>query len=66
MTWWTGDGHITLPKAVIRLLVEAAMALREQIVQDVYDNAPTCTPRSAYQCSMRSPRSPRSSPSPTC
>jgi len=40
MTCWTGDGHITLPKAVIRLLAEAAMALREQIVQEVYDNDP--------------------------
>ncbi len=37
MTWWTEDGHITLPKAVTRLLAEAAMALREEIIQEVYE-----------------------------
>jgi hypothetical protein len=37
MTWWTEDGHITLPKAVIRLLAEAAMALREGTVQEIYE-----------------------------
>jgi hypothetical protein len=44
MTWWTEDGHITLPKAVIRLLAEAAMALREQIVQEIYDECPDLHP----------------------
>ena len=37
MTWWTEDGHITLPQAVIRLLAEAAMALRDQAVQEIYE-----------------------------
>jgi hypothetical protein len=40
MTWWTEDGHITLPKAVINLLTEAAMALREEIIQEIYDESP--------------------------
>ena len=44
MTWWTEDGHITLPKAMIRLLAEAAMALREQIVQEIYDECPDLHP----------------------
>jgi hypothetical protein len=38
MTWWTEDGHITLPKVVINLLAEAAMALRDESIQEVYDN----------------------------
>jgi hypothetical protein len=38
MTWWTEDGHITLPKAVINLLAEAAMGLRDEIIQEIYDN----------------------------
>jgi hypothetical protein len=38
MSWWTEDGHITLPKAVINLLAEAAMALREEFIQEIYDN----------------------------
>src|SRR5262245_32029454 len=37
MTWWTEDGHITLPKAVIRLLAEAAIWLREGTVQEIYE-----------------------------
>jgi hypothetical protein len=37
MTWWTEDGHITLPQAVIRLLTEAAMALRDQAVQEIQE-----------------------------
>jgi hypothetical protein len=37
MTWWTEDGHITLPKAVLSLLAEAAMALREEIIQEIYE-----------------------------
>jgi hypothetical protein len=37
MSWWTEDGHITLPKAVTRLLAEAAMALREEIIQEIYE-----------------------------
>src|SRR5262245_25082228 len=44
MSWWTEDGHITLPKAVIRLLAEAAMALRDQIVQEIYDESPDLHP----------------------
>jgi hypothetical protein len=38
MTWWTEDGNITLPKAVISLLAESAMALRDEIIQEIYDN----------------------------
>jgi hypothetical protein len=37
MTWWTEDGHITLPRPVVTLLAEAAMALREEIVQEIYE-----------------------------
>jgi hypothetical protein len=37
MTWWTEDGHVTLPQAVIRLLAEAAMALRDQAVQEIHE-----------------------------
>ena len=44
MTWWTEDGHITLPQAVIRLLAEAAMALRDQAVQEIHDNDPDLHP----------------------
>src|SRR3954452_10847969 len=44
MTWRTEGGHITLPKAMIRLLAEAAMALREQIVQEIYDECPGLHP----------------------
>src|SRR5690242_19186019 len=44
MTWWTEDGHVTSPKAVISLLVEAAMALREEIVQEIYDKIPDLHP----------------------
>ena len=44
MTWWTEDGHITLPKAVITLLAEAAMRLREEIVQEIYDKNPDLHP----------------------
>jgi hypothetical protein len=40
MTWWTEDGNITLPKPVINLLAEAAMALRDEIIQEIYDNDP--------------------------
>ena len=39
MTWWTEDGHVTMPKPVIDLMAEAAMALREQIVEEItYDD----------------------------
>jgi hypothetical protein len=39
MTWWTGTGHITMPKPVIDLMAEAAMALREEIVSEItYDD----------------------------
>src|SRR3954470_11008526 len=44
MTWWTEDGHVTLPQAAIRLLAEAAMALRDQAVQEIYDNNPDLHP----------------------
>jgi hypothetical protein len=44
MTWWTEDGHVTLPQAAIRLLAEAAMALRDQAVQEIYDNDPDLHP----------------------
>ncbi|MGB2609717.1 MAG: hypothetical protein WBC80_12135 [Isosphaeraceae bacterium] len=48
MTWWTEDGHITLPKAVIALLAEAAMRLREEIVQEIYDKNPDLPPDSGF------------------
>jgi len=44
MTWWTEDGNITLPKAVINLLAEAAMALRDEIIQEIHDNDPDLHP----------------------
>ena len=44
MTWWTEVGHITLPKAVISLLAEAALALRDEIIQEIYDNDPDLHP----------------------
>src|SRR3954469_20026222 len=44
MTWWTEDGNITLPKPVIRLLAEAAVALRDEIIQEIYDNDPGLHP----------------------
>jgi hypothetical protein len=49
MTWWTEDGHITLPKAVISLLAEAAMALRDEIVQEIYDKCPDRHPEVGVQ-----------------
>jgi hypothetical protein len=44
MTWWTEDGNITLPKAVINLLAEAAMVLRDEIIQEIYDESPDLHP----------------------
>ncbi len=44
MTWWTEEGNITLPKAVIDLLAEAAMALRDEIIQEIHDNDPGLHP----------------------
>jgi hypothetical protein len=35
MTWWTEDGHVTMPKPVIDLMAEAAMGLREEIVEEI-------------------------------
>ena len=35
MTWRTGEGHITLPKAAIRLLAEAAVSLRDECIQEI-------------------------------
>ena len=40
MTWWTGAGHVTMPKPVIDLMAEAAMALREEIVSEIRDADP--------------------------
>jgi hypothetical protein len=45
MTWWTGDGHVTMPKAVIDLMAEAAMALREQIVEEITYDDPDLHPQ---------------------
>jgi hypothetical protein len=44
MTWWTEDGHVTMPKPVINLMAEAAMALREQIVEEITYNDPDLHP----------------------
>jgi hypothetical protein len=44
MTWWTGDGHVTMPKAVIDLMAEAAMALREEIVSEITYDDPELRP----------------------
>ena len=44
MTWWTEGGHITLPKAVISLLAEAAMSLRDEIVQEIQEKSPDLHP----------------------
>jgi len=44
MTWWTEKGHVTMPKAVIDLLAEAAMALREEIVQEITSEDPDLHP----------------------
>ena len=40
MSWWTGDGLVTLPKPVIDLLAEAALALREEIVEEIIHDNP--------------------------
>ena len=40
MSWWTGDGHVTLPKPVIDLLAEAALALREEIIEEIIHDNP--------------------------
>ncbi len=44
MTWWTGAGHVTMPKPVIDLMAEAAMALREEIVSEIRDEDPDLHP----------------------
>src|SRR5687767_6908596 len=44
MTWWTEDGHVTMPKPVIALLAEAAMALREEIVEEIGHEDPDLHP----------------------
>jgi len=44
MTWWTGSGHITMPKPVIDLMAEAAMTLREEIVLEISDEDPDFHP----------------------
>src|SRR6516164_9354740 len=44
MTWWTEDGHLTMPKPVIDLMAEAAMALREEIVQEITSVDPDLHP----------------------
>src|SRR5262249_6783508 len=39
MTWWTENGHVTMPKAVTDLRAEAAMTLRDEIVEEMtYDD----------------------------
>ena len=40
MTWWTEDGHVTMPKPVIARMAEAAMALREEIVEEITEEDP--------------------------
>lgn len=44
MTWWTGAGHVTMPKPVIDLMAEAAIALREEIVSEIRDDDPDLHP----------------------
>jgi hypothetical protein len=44
MTWWTGDGHVTMPKPVIDLMAEAAMALREEGVIEMIHGDPEMHP----------------------
>jgi hypothetical protein len=44
MTWWTEDGHVTMPKPVIDLMAEAAMGLREEIVEEITEEDPDLHP----------------------
>lgn len=44
MTWWTEDGHVTMPKPVIELMAEAAMALRDEIVEEIALDDPDLHP----------------------
>jgi hypothetical protein len=44
MTWWTGSGHVTMPKPVIDLMAEAAMDLREEIVSEILYGDPELHP----------------------
>ncbi len=44
MTWWTENGHVTMPQAVIDLMAEAAMALRDEIVQEIECEDPDLHP----------------------
>ena len=37
MTWWTENGHITMPKAVMAMLAKAAISLRDEIVQEIQE-----------------------------
>jgi len=45
MTWWTEDGHVTMPKPVIALMAEAAMAFREEIVEEIIHDEPDLHPQ---------------------
>lgn len=44
MTWWTETGHATVPKAIIDLMAEAAMDLREEIVSEILYEDPELHP----------------------
>ena len=44
MTWWTENGHVTMPKAVIDLMAEAAMALRDEVISEVRCEDPELHP----------------------
>ena len=66
MSWWTGDGHVTLPKPVIDLLAEAALALREEIVEEIiHDNPDLHVEIGVSVFDSLDPKT-QSSPWPTC
>src|SRR5262249_43028215 len=44
MTWWTENGHVTMPKAVTDLRAEAAMTLRDEIVEEITYEDPDLHP----------------------
>jgi hypothetical protein len=35
MTWWTEEGHVVAPKAVVDLLTQAALRLRDESLEEI-------------------------------
>ena len=66
MTWWTETGHATMPKAVIDLMAEAAMDLREEIVSEILYGDSELHPHVGVPVFDSLDPKTRSLPSPTC